>query len=86
MRTIESKNKNQLAVIFFYLNLLVKHPNEYSKMTKIFLIIAGTFPAFNLWGQKYPYQDPNLSSEERAKDLISRLSLEEKATLMLNLH
>jgi beta-glucosidase len=29
-----------------------------------------------------PYQNPTLSSEERAKDLISRLTLEEKATLM----
>jgi len=29
-----------------------------------------------------PYLNPNLSSEERAKDLISRLTLEEKAILM----
>jgi beta-glucosidase len=29
-----------------------------------------------------PYQDPNLSSEQRAKDLLTRLTLEEKATLM----
>ena len=29
-----------------------------------------------------PYQNSNLSSEERAKDLISRLTLEEKAALM----
>ncbi len=36
----------------------------------------------NLWGQQLPYQNPNLSSEERAKDLISRLTLEEKAALM----
>ena len=34
-----------------------------------------------VWGQ-LPYQNPGLSSEERAKDLISRLTLEEKATLM----
>lgn len=32
--------------------------------------------------QPYPYQNPALSSEERARDLISRLTLEEKATLM----
>ena len=36
----------------------------------------------NMWGQQLPYQNPNLSSEERAKDLISRLTLEEKAALM----
>ena len=32
--------------------------------------------------QEFPFQNPELSSEERAKDLISRLTLEEKATLM----
>jgi beta-glucosidase len=32
--------------------------------------------------QKLPYQNPNLSSEARAKDLISRLTLEEKTLLM----
>ncbi len=31
-----------------------------------------------------PYQNPALSSEERAKDLISRLSLAEKASLMFD--
>ncbi len=34
--------------------------------------------------QKYPYQDPNLSSEERAADLCKRLTLEEKTKLMMN--
>lgn len=32
--------------------------------------------------QEFPFQNPELSSEERAKDLISRLTLEEKAALM----
>ena len=36
----------------------------------------------NLQAQQLPYQNPNLPSEERAKDLISRLTLEEKAALM----
>ena len=35
-----------------------------------------------IWGQQLPYQNPNLSSEERAMDLISRLTMEEKAALM----
>ena len=39
----------------------------------------------NLQAQQLPYQNPNLSSEERAKDLISRLTLEEKATLMCDI-
>ena len=34
--------------------------------------------------QQYPYQNPNLSATERAKDLCSRLTLEEKAMLMLD--
>lgn len=32
--------------------------------------------------QALPFQDPTLTSEQRAKDLISRLTLEEKAALM----
>ncbi len=35
-------------------------------------------------GETYPYQNPNLSALERAKDLCSRLTLEEKAKLMLD--
>ena len=35
-----------------------------------------------LWGQQYPFQNPGLSSEERANDLIARLTLDEKAALM----
>lgn len=38
--------------------------------------------AVTLFAQQYQYQNPNLSFEERAKDLISRLTLEEKAALM----
>ena len=34
--------------------------------------------------QRLPYQNPNLSAKERAKDLCSRLTLEEKAQLMLD--
>ncbi|MDD6002867.1 MAG: glycoside hydrolase family 3 C-terminal domain-containing protein [Bacteroidales bacterium] len=34
--------------------------------------------------QQYPYQNPNLSAKERAEDLCSRLTLEEKAMLMLD--
>jgi Beta-glucosidase-related glycosidases len=32
----------------------------------------------------YPYQDPNLTPDERAADLLSRLTLEQKAVLMVN--
>ncbi len=51
-------------------------------MLKKFLIIICFLYSINVWSQTLPYQNPNLSSEERAKDLISRLTLEEKAALM----
>ena len=38
--------------------------------------------SINLFGQIHPYQNPDLSSEIRARDLLSRLTLAEKATLM----
>ena len=47
----------------------------------IFLIVFFSTTAI-IRSQQLPYQDPNLSSEERANDLISRMSLSEKATLM----
>ena len=34
--------------------------------------------------QTLPYQDKSLSAEERAKDIVSRMTLEEKASLMQN--
>ncbi|HEX6181667.1 MAG TPA: glycoside hydrolase family 3 N-terminal domain-containing protein, partial [Chitinophagaceae bacterium] len=40
------------------------------------------FFTIHCFAQTLPYQNPNLSAEERAKDLISRLTLEEKALLM----
>lgn len=38
--------------------------------------------SINLSAQQYPFQNPELSSEERAKDLISHLTLKEKVALM----
>jgi len=51
-------------------------------MKKKFCTVAYFLCSVIIWGQTLPYQNPNLSSEERAKDLISRLTLEEKAALM----
>ncbi len=53
-------------------------------MKKGLLICAGFLLTICLWGQ-LPYQNPNLNAEERAKDLLSRLTLEEKATLMCDI-
>lgn len=58
-------------------------------MKKGFLLLVGICLIFNLWGATMktlnPYKNPKLSSEERARDLISRLTLEEKATLMCDI-
>lgn len=51
-------------------------------MMKKNLIIIFVFYTINVFSQTLPFQNPNLSSEERAKDLISRLTLEEKSALM----
>ena len=48
----------------------------------IFLILLGWICVFQVSAQQYPFQNPKLNSAERAKDLISRLTLEEKVTLM----
>lgn len=50
------------------------------KRSFFFAIILFLVPT--IWAQQYPFQNPKLSSEERAKDLISRLTLKEKSALM----
>ncbi|MGB8490075.1 MAG: xylan 1,4-beta-xylosidase [Bacteroidales bacterium] len=51
-------------------------------MKKAIFFILGLILTSGLWGQPYPYQNAGLSTEDRVKDLISRLTLEEKASLM----
>jgi beta-glucosidase len=51
-------------------------------MKKKLLIVLSFLLTLSLWGQPYPFQDPKLSSEERANDLISHLTLKEKVGLM----
>ncbi len=62
---------NQLFLKRHYLTLL---------STIVFILCAG----HNVSAQTFPYQDPQLGALERAKDLCSRLTLEEKAMLMLD--
>jgi beta-glucosidase len=61
---------------------LIDTNTENSENMRINFILALLLSSGFCFGQKLPYQNPNLSSEERAKDLISRLTLEEKALLM----
>jgi beta-glucosidase len=51
-------------------------------MKKGCIVIVSLLLAINSWAQLLPYQNPALSSEDRAKDLISRLTLSEKTSLM----
>ncbi len=51
-------------------------------MKILFINIICLFFSINSFGQALPFQNPDLSSEERARDLISRLTIEEKAALM----
>lgn len=53
-------------------------------LKKAMLFFAGVLLTISSIAQEYeyPFQDPSLSSDERAKDLISRLTVEEKAVLL----
>ena len=54
-------------------------------MTKrFFAILLGGLCALAVSAQTLPYQNPNLSAHERADDLLSRLTLEEKVSLMMD--
>jgi len=51
-------------------------------LKKNLLLGIGILCGLSVFAQKLPYQNPKLSSEVRAKDLVSRLSLKEKVGLM----
>ena len=53
-------------------------------MRRSILFVAMMAICLSAQSQKLPYQNPNLSAHERAVDLCSRLTLEEKAMLMLD--
>ncbi len=55
-----------------------------TSMRSILLLGAVLLLSSNLQAQ-FPYQNPNLSSEERANDLLTRLTLSEKASLMCDI-
>ena len=47
-----------------------------------FILLMGFLLGISSYAQEMPFQNPELSAEERAEDLIGRLTLEEKAGLM----
>ncbi len=54
-------------------------------MKKGLFLLLFLLVVFAVHGQKLPYQDSSLSFYERAKDLSSRLTLEEKSILMMDI-
>lgn len=48
------------------------------------VILALAFCEVSVYGQEHPFQNPELSIEERVNDLVSRMSLEEKIAQMQN--
>ncbi len=52
-------------------------------LKKSILLLALAFSA-NIHAQQFPYQDPSLPVEQRVEDLLSRLTLDEKISLMMN--
>ena len=55
-----------------------------SKILFLFTFFLFNLPCVVIHAQKYPYQDPKLSPKERALDLCSRLTLDEKVGLMMH--
>ena len=53
-------------------------------MKKLLFTLCGIAMTACLNAQTLPYQDPNLSAAQRADDLLSRLTLEEKVSLMMD--
>ena len=53
------------------------------KRITVFILLFGLYVT-TVSGQTFPYQDPSLSPGERAADLCSRLTIEEKAQIMLD--
>ncbi len=51
---------------------------------KLFFILCFVFVVVTAQSQTLPFQNPSLSAHERAVDLCGRLTLEEKASLMLD--
>ena len=51
---------------------------------RLLTIISTALATMSLCAQTLPYQNPNLSAAQRADDLLGRLTLEEKATLMMD--
>ena len=59
-------------------------PNQNPIMMRKLLLFVAALTTLTVAAQVQPWQNPSLSAKERAQDLCSRLTLEEKAQLMLD--
>ena len=82
---LQKKNKMLLTGVDISNNMFIFAPSfiKINRMNRRLLIIAAVF-CLTASAQTLPYQNPGLSARERAIDLCSRLTLEEKAQLMLD--
>lgn len=62
--------------------MINKLPITFSFKKIITVTLLSSMSTFDIFAQQLPYQNPELSPHERAVDLVSRLTLEEKAKLM----
>ena len=53
-------------------------------MKRLTTMLCAVLTAMSLSAQTLPYQNPNLSAAQRADDLLTRLTLEEKVSLMMD--
>ena len=77
---MQQKHKHRLSE----LRNFVAIPNQNLIMMRKLLLFAAALTTLTVTAQVQPWQNPSLSAKERAKDLCSRLTLEEKAQLMLD--
>jgi beta-glucosidase len=54
-------------------------------MNKNFILLSLLTATLGLNAQTYPFQNPSLTPSERAEDLVGRLTIDEKATLMMDI-
>ena len=62
----------------------LKRINAYTMKKRIVILLAACFGVSIANAQLLPYQDVTLSAGQRADDLLSRLTLDEKVSLMMN--
>jgi beta-glucosidase len=61
-----------------------KHKSQTKMKKRLTTMLCVVLTVMSLSAQTLPYQNPNLSAAQRADDLLTRLTLEEKVSLMMD--